>query len=139
MRISVYLLPLVHIYLRKKGVALQLHMYPGKINTVHPGQSHPVNLFTPDNKGLIVMMHLPESLIQRMHHNTTLRRIIGIAGNEDVGTPRQRLAIRFKGSAPHNHMMAPGGLLEVFEVIRQMPQQIVTLPYYMVIRCCYDQ
>src|SRR3546814_4434598 len=47
----------------------------------------------------------------------------GVAGDDEVRAPRQRLADRLPGLAAHRHRLAEGLRLEELEVAREVPGQ----------------
>ena len=48
--------------------------------------------------------------------------------DDDVGAPRQRLADRLIGLAPHDHRLADGETLKVLQIRRDVPRQLAIHP-----------
>ena len=64
---------------------------------------------------------------KRIRYIDAVRVPVAVAGNDNRTAARQRAANAAKRLAPHDHRLAHGQRLEMLQVGRQMPWQVVIL------------
>ena len=109
-------------------------MHFGEIEPVRLRQGQGIDLRPAHHHGFVLpfdeghVLRQGHRLVQGRHYLGSLRLKIRLASNHDIGTTRERLAQGIPGLAAHDHWLAKGDLLEVLEVVGQIPGQLVVTP-----------
>ena len=116
------------------GVALELGGDVGDVELVGQGHCLAVDLATADDEVLLCGVAEGYRLVERGGHLAPLDAERGVAGDDDVASAGQGSAYRLVGLAPHNHRLAHRHLLEVAEILWQVPRHRVRRAYRIIAR-----
>ena len=61
------------------------------------------------------------------------------SGDHDIGSIGQWFANRLKSLSPHNNMVPAGDALEILQVVRQMPRDLIVDANDAVLRGCNNE
>jgi len=127
---SFQLLPGRPVELRKPGVASHYGVDQGWIKAISQRQHLPVQVGSANHKdnriaGIDELRCGCQRRFDGVNYLASGRLKTGVAGNDDIGSIRERAPQRFKGFSPHDHGVSARKRLEVREVRRQSPGESV--------------
>ena len=97
-----YLLPLIALEFREVSIAFHFLLYLGDIERVHKRHGLRVKLCTAHDKNFTIAYAGSNRLFQRVRHDATCDFQFVVARYHHGGAPRQWLADRVEGLAPHD-------------------------------------
>src|SRR5690606_2169101 len=115
----------------KEGVAVDVGVDFGDVEARDFFEGLGVDFSAADDDGFVdtvdqgdVFGHA-DGVIEGGHNLGAVGDVVGLAGDDDVGAAGQRAFQGFPGFASHDDGFAEGDALEVFQVVGQVPGQLV--------------
>lgn len=133
------------VNLGEEGIALGIEADPRQVQAIGLRQAQLVELRAADQHQLFGILFTGpgvgtgDCLFQGGEHLGTFQAQVRLATDDDVEAPRQGPAERVPGLATHDDRLAQGQCLEVLEVRRQVPGQLVVAADDAVVREGGDQ
>jgi len=122
--------------LEERVAVLDPGMHQRQVNLADERDAFPVDLGSPDHHQARIPARLAERRLEGRYHRAIRRREVLRAGENDVGSARQRLADRFVGFSPHEDRVTHGHRLEALEVRGQPPWELIAPADNVIFRHC---
>lgn len=138
MRFLAEYVPVLPFEVRKFGVAVDILIDEGQVQPVGAGQGLAVDFTAADDEDFVDPVFfgdfggLVDGLVDGFDEDGAFTGGFA-AADHDMGAARQGFAAqRVPGLAAHDHRLAHGGALEMFEILGNVPRDFVVFPDHMV-------